>query len=49
LSEVTLDANCGKVVSLIATEALDRMEIEKGNDVMLLLKAVVIKLEPSLG
>lgn len=48
LSEVTLDTPCGKVVSLITTEAMERMRIEKGSGVTMLLKAVDIKLKPFL-
>jgi molybdopterin-binding protein len=49
LSEVTLDTPCGKVVSLITTEAMERMHIEKGSGVTMLLKAVDIKLMPTLA
>jgi len=49
LSEVTLSTACGPVVSLITTQARKRMQIEKGNNVMLLLKAVDIKLDPILA
>lgn len=49
LSEVQLSTQCGPMVSLITTDARKRMDIEAGNDVMLLLKAVDIKLDPILG
>jgi len=48
LSELTLDSECGKVVSLISTEAFERMALEKGEHVTMLLKAVDIRLHPAL-
>ena len=48
LSEVSVDTPCGKMNSLITTEAFDRMELCEGCNVTLLLKAVDIKLMPVL-
>jgi molybdopterin-binding protein len=49
LSEVSVDTPCGKLNSLITTDAFDRMELCEGCNVTLLLKAVDIKLMPLLG
>jgi molybdopterin-binding protein len=48
LSEVSVDTPCGKLNSLITTDAFDRMELCEGCAVTLLLKAVDIKLLPVL-
>ena len=48
LSEVSVDTPCGKLNSLITTDAFDRMELCEGCNVTLLLKAVDIKLMPLL-
>jgi molybdate transport system regulatory protein len=48
LSEVRFDTQCGELKSLITTDAYERMEIENGEHVVLLLKAVDIKLAPIL-
>jgi molybdopterin-binding protein len=48
LSEVSVDTPCGKLNSLITTDAFDRMELCEGCNVTLLLKAVDIKLMPVL-
>lgn len=48
LSEVSVDTPCGKLNSLITTDAFDRMELCEGCNVTLLLKAVDIKLMPML-
>lgn len=48
LSEVSVDTPCGKLNSLITTDAFDRMELCEGCSVTLLLKAVDIKLMPVL-
>jgi len=49
LSEVSVDTPCGKLNSLITTDAFDRMELCEGCNVTLLLKAVDIKLLPILA
>lgn len=49
LSEVSVDTPCGMINSLITTDAFERMELCKGCDVTLLLKAVDIKLSPIAG
>ncbi len=49
LSEVSVDTPCGKLSSLITTDAFERMELCEGCRVTLLLKAVDIKLTPSIG
>jgi molybdopterin-binding protein len=46
LSEVSFDTPCGKLNSLITTDAFERMELCEGCSVTLLLKAVDIKLLP---
>lgn len=46
LSEVSVDTPCGKLNSLITTDAFERMELCEGCSVTLLLKAVDIKLMP---
>lgn len=46
LSEVSVDTPCGKLNSLITTDAFDRMGLCEGCEVTLLLKAVDIKLSP---
>lgn len=46
LSEVSVDTPCGKLNSLITTDAFERMELCEGCNVTLLLKAVDIKLTP---
>ncbi|MDD5052976.1 MAG: TOBE domain-containing protein [Sulfuricurvum sp.] len=46
LSEVSVDTPCGKLNSLITTDAFERMELCEGCNVTLLLKAVDIKLSP---
>ncbi|MDD2782147.1 TOBE domain-containing protein [Sulfuricurvum sp.] len=48
LSEVSVNTPCGKLNSLITTDAFDRMELCEGCSVTLLLKAVDIKLMPVL-
>jgi molybdopterin-binding protein len=48
LSEVSVDTPCGKLNSLITTDAFERMELCEGCSVTLLLKAVDIKLLPVL-
>lgn len=48
LSEVSVETPCGKLNSLITTDAFDRMELCEGCNVTLLLKAVDIKLMPVL-
>ncbi len=48
LSEVSVDTPCGKLNSLITTDAFERMELCEGCNVTLLLKAVDIKLMPVL-
>jgi molybdopterin-binding protein len=48
LSEVSVDTPCGKLSSLITTDAFERMELCEGCRVTLLLKAVDIKLLPVL-
>ena len=48
LSEVSVDTPCGKLNSLITTDAFERMELCEGCNVTLLLKAVDIKLTPLL-
>lgn len=48
LSEVSVDTPCGKLNSLITTDAFDRMGLCEGCSVTLLLKAVDIKLMPVL-
>jgi len=48
LSEVSVDTPCGKLNSLITTDAFERMELCEGCSVTLLLKAVDIKLMPIL-
>jgi molybdopterin-binding protein len=48
LSEVSVDTPCGKLNSLITTDAFERMELCEGCSVTLLLKAVDIKLMPVL-
>lgn len=48
LSEVSVDTPCGKLNSLITTDAFERMELCEGCNVTLLLKAVDIKLTPVL-
>jgi molybdopterin-binding protein len=48
LSEVSVDTPCGKLNSLITTDAFERMELCEGCEVTLLLKAVDIKLLPLL-
>jgi len=48
LSEVSIDTPCGKLNSLITTDAFERMELCEGCNVTLLLKAVDIKLTPLL-
>lgn len=47
LTEVTLDTPCGEVKSLISTEAKNRMGLQKGEDVTLLLKMVDVKIAPT--
>ena len=49
LSEVSVDTPCGRINSLITTDAFERMELCEGCTVTLLLKAVDIKLMPLLG
>ncbi|MBN2869436.1 MAG: TOBE domain-containing protein [Campylobacterales bacterium] len=49
LSEVSVDTPCGKMNSLITTDAFERMELCEGCEVTLLLKAVDIKLLPVLA
>jgi molybdopterin-binding protein len=49
LSEVSVDTPCGKMNSLITTDAFERMELCEGCNVTLLLKAVDIKLTPMIG
>ena len=46
LSEVSIATPCGKLNSLITTDAFERMELCEGCNVTLLLKAVDIKLTP---
>ena len=46
LSEVSVETPCGKLNSLITTDAFERMELCEGCNVTLLLKAVDIKLMP---
>ncbi|MGD9969125.1 MAG: molybdopterin-binding protein [Sulfuricurvum sp.] len=46
LSEVSVDTPCGKLNSLITTDAFDRMGLCEGCEVTLLLKAVDISLLP---
>jgi len=46
LSEVSVNTPCGKLNSLITTDAFERMELCEGCNVTLLLKAVDIKLTP---
>jgi molybdopterin-binding protein len=46
LSEVSVNTPCGKLNSLITTDAFERMELCEGCSVTLLLKAVDIKLMP---
>lgn len=46
LSEVSVDTPCGKLNSLITTDAFERMELCEGCEVTLLLKAVDISLLP---
>jgi molybdopterin-binding protein len=48
LSEVSVETPCGKLNSLITTDAFERMELCEGCNVTLLLKAVDIKLMPVL-
>ena len=48
LSEVSVQTPCGKLNSLITTNAFERMELCEGCNVTLLLKAVDIKLSPIL-
>ena len=48
LSEIRFDTQCGALKSLITTDAYERMDIHKGESVVLLLKAVDIKLAPVL-
>jgi molybdopterin-binding protein len=48
LSEVSVNTPCGKLNSLITTDAFERMELCEGCNVTLLLKAVDIKLMPVL-
>ena len=48
LSEVSVETPCGKLNSLITTDAFNRMELCEGCNVTLLLKAVDIKLTPLL-
>lgn len=48
LSEITVSTPCGRMNSLITTEAFNRMELCEGCNVTLLLKAVDIKLSPLL-
>lgn len=48
LCEVSVDTACGKMNSLITTDAFERMELCEGCNVTLLLKAVDIKLTPLL-
>ena len=48
LSELTLNAPCGSVRSLISTEAFERMALGTGDSVTMLLKAVDIKLQPKI-
>lgn len=48
LSEVSVETPCGKLNSLITTDAFERMELCEGCNVTLLLKAVDIKLTPLL-
>ncbi|MDD5158659.1 MAG: TOBE domain-containing protein [Sulfuricurvum sp.] len=48
LSEVSVNTPCGKLNSLITTDAFERMELCEGCNVTLLLKAVDIKLMPLL-
>lgn len=48
LSEVAFESQCGELKSLITTDAYERMAIESGEEVVLLLKAVDIKLNPIL-
>jgi len=48
LSEVSVETPCGMMNSLITTDAFERMELCKGCEVTLLLKAVDIRLHPSL-
>lgn len=47
LSEVSVDTPCGRLNSLITTDAFERMGLCEGCDVTLLLKAVDIKLLPA--
>ncbi|WP_310440545.1 molybdopterin-binding protein [Sulfuricurvum sp.] len=49
LSEVSVDTPCGKLNSLITTDAFERMELCEGCNVTLLLKAVDIKLTPMIN
>lgn len=49
LSEVSVETPCGMINSLITTDAFERMELCKGCEVTLLLKAVDIKLHPLLN
>ena len=46
LSEVSVDTPCGRINSLITTDAFERMGLCEGCEVTLLLKAVDIKLSP---
>lgn len=48
LSELTFETPCGSLKSLVTTDACERMAMETGEDVTLLLKAVDIKLHPVL-
>ncbi len=49
LSEVSVETPCGKLNSLITTDAFERMGLCEGCSVTLLLKAGDIKLTPSIG
>ncbi len=48
LSEVRLSTECGELKSLITSDAYERMALEEGESVIILLKAVDIKLHPIL-
>lgn len=47
-TEVTLESGCGSMVALITTEAAQRLQLEPQDEVISLLKAVDIKIEPAL-
>jgi molybdopterin-binding protein len=48
LCEITCDSDIGEVVSLITANAFEKLGLQEGDDVTLLLRAVDMKLEPVL-